>query len=100
MKLGSTTLLLKRKNNQNSGLRRVNDRKKKKVLFHQDNAPSHTSAVAMIRGVIPRCGRKQSHFVHYLAEFMFKKAFDTHGEMNRRFLFNIVAKEYPISDKY
>ncbi|KYN16333.1 hypothetical protein ALC57_11415 [Trachymyrmex cornetzi] len=46
MKLGSTTSLLKRKNNQNSGLRRVLKTeiekkrphlKKKKVLFHQDN---------------------------------------------------------------
>ncbi|KYN19375.1 hypothetical protein ALC57_08291 [Trachymyrmex cornetzi] len=58
MKLGSTTSLLKRKNNQNSGLRRVDLKaeiekkrphlEKKKVLFYQDKASSHTSAVAMI----------------------------------------------------
>ncbi|KYN09503.1 hypothetical protein ALC57_18371 [Trachymyrmex cornetzi] len=58
MTLGSTTSLLERKNNENSGLRRMLKTeiekkrphlKKKKVLFHQDNAPSHTSAVAMAK---------------------------------------------------
>lgn len=49
-----------------------------------------------IRGVVPRYGRKENHFNHYLAEFIFKKTFD--GENRLDAFFNIMATMYPINE--
>jgi transposase-like protein len=49
-----------------------------------------------IRGSIPRYGRREEHFNHYLAEFYFKRRFDVDKRLHA--FFEIMAIKYPICE--
>ena len=49
-----------------------------------------------IREGIPRYGRKEYHFNHYLAEFMFKKAYDFYERLDA--YFEIMSIMYPLTE--
>lgn len=46
-----------------------------------------------VRGGIPRYGRKEAHFIGYLAEFLFKRHFSSHEDIHAFFL--EIGKLYP-----
>lgn len=47
-----------------------------------------------MRGAIPRYGIKESHYKHYIAEFLFKRLYDFHERIDA--FFRIMAEMYPI----
>lgn len=49
-----------------------------------------------IRGTVPRYGRRENHFDHYLAEFVFKKNFDFDERLDA--FFQIMSVIYPIDE--
>lgn len=51
-----------------------------------------------VRGVVPKYGRREYHFDHYLAEFVFKKMFRMHERIDG--FFDIISIMYPINDEY
>ena len=50
-----------------------------------------------IRRIIPRYVRKRSHFVHCLAEFMFKKVFNINTYKRLNAFFNVMVKDSHVS---
>lgn len=71
-----------------------------KKHFVDPNTGVHTQNIERvwrdIRGVIPRYGRKEEHFNHYLAEFLFKKTFDFDERLDA--FFDVMANKYPITE--
>ncbi|KYN50401.1 hypothetical protein ALC57_00038, partial [Trachymyrmex cornetzi] len=65
--------------------------------FVDPDTGAHTQHIERIwrevRGNIPRYGRREDHFVRYLAEFLFKRAYD-YAERIETF-FDIIAEMYP-----
>jgi len=49
-----------------------------------------------IRTTVPRYGRREYHFKHYLAEFVFKKTFDFDERLDA--FFEIMSVTYPINE--
>ena len=66
--------------------------------FVDPNTGAHTQNIERVwrevRGSIPRFGRKKTHMVGYLAEFLFKQKFPDHRQRAHAF-FSAVGELYP-----